>query len=338
MSEHASADDRARLEAAEWFARLNSRTVSTASLHEFRAWRVNPDNASAYAEQEALWKAAGRLQDDPEIGAAVQAALDQSSKRRRLGDWLTAVPTSLKFATLAAFGLGAVLAVWGVVATQAGQTYRSGVGEQRIVRLEDGSQVRLDTDTTLRVRLTPGARRIELDHGQAFFDVAHDPTRPFTVRADGAEVRAIGTRFDVRRDGASVQVTLVEGKVQVRQAQGDRRWTMVPGDQLRVGQREPTVTPPQVRQIDAVAATSWTTGRLTFRATPLSAAIAEVNRYGHKKIALEAADLAQRPVSGAFESGDTEAFATAVADLCGLQIDRRGDGEIVLRRPGPSAS
>lgn len=337
MSEHASADDRARLEAADWFARLNSRTVSTASLHEFRTWRSSPDNASAYAEQEALWKAAGRLQEDPEIGAAVQAALDQSS-RRRMGDWLKVVPTSLKFATFAVFGIGAGLAVWGVVATQAGQTYRSGVGEQRIVRLEDGSQVRLDTDTTLRVRLSPSARRIELDHGQAFFDVAHDPARPFTVRADGAEVRAIGTRFDVRRDGAGVQVTLVEGKVQVRQAKGDRHWTMVPGEQLRVSQAAPSVTLPQVRRIDAVAATSWTTGRLTFRSTPLSAAIAEVNRYGRKKISLDAADLAQRPVSGAFESGDTEAFATAVADLCGLQIDRRGDGEIVLRRPGPAAS
>ena len=330
MSEQASANDRARLEAAEWFARLNSRTVTTDALKAFRAWRADPANASAYAEQETLWRAAGRLQDDPEIGAAVQTALAQSPSRRRLGDWLTTLPPSLKLGGLAAFGLCAVLVTWGVFSAQDGRTYRSGLGEQRIVRLEDGSQIRLDTDTTLKVRFVKAARRIELEHGQAFFDVAHDPNRPFTVRADGAEVRAVGTRFDVRRDARGVQVTLVEGRVQVRQTEGAGQWTLAPGQHLKVGST-PRAATPQVQAVDVAAATSWTSGRLTFRATPLATAIDEVNRYGRRKVQLAAPNLADRQVSGAFDTGDTEAFVAAVADLYGLSADRSDPDAIILR-------
>jgi transmembrane sensor len=334
MNPQASADERARLEAAEWFARLNSRTISTAALKDFRTWRSDPANAAAYAEQEALWKAAGRLQDDPEIGAAVRAALAQTPKRRGFAAWLTSPPPRLRLAIFAALGLCALLAAWALLSTQAGETYRSGLGERRIVRLEDGSQVRLDTDTQLAVRFGKSSRKIELLRGQAFFDVAHDPSRPFTVRADGTEVLALGTRFDVRRDAGIVRVILLEGRVQVRRADGDGRWTMAPGEQLRLTEAA-TTTLPTVNRIDAAAATSWTTGRLTFRAMPLAEAIAEVNRYDRRKITLDAADLASRPVNGEFESGDTEAFVTAVADLLGLEIDRSGEGEIVLRRPGP---
>ena len=337
MSAQTSADDRARQEAADWFARLNTKTITTAELRAFRTWRGSPANSEAYADVEAVWKAAEHLRHDPDIGDMVRTALTKTPPRHRLRDWLHAVPPAGRISALVAVGLGAVLLASGVMVSQAGQIYRSGLGEQRIVRLEDGSQVRLDTNTQLTVRFAKAARRVELSRGQAFFDVAHDATRPFTVRADGAEVRAVGTRFDVRRDGSAVQVTLVEGRVQVRQAEGGGAWTMDPGQQLRLGSK-PAATPPEVQRIDAAAATSWTDGRLTFHAMPLSAAIAEVNRYGRQKVTLEAADLSERAVSGAFDTGNTEAFVAAVSELYGLQADRRPDGQIVLRRSGPGPS
>lgn len=332
MSAQASADDRARLEAAEWFARLNSRTITTAALMDFREWRAEAGNAAAWAEQDAVWKAAAKLQNDPEIGAAVEAALNRPSKRAGPFAWLTSPPPPIRLAVFAGLGACALIAAWSLASARIGETYRSGLGEQRIVRLEDGSQVRLDTDTLLRVHLDKASRRLELVRGQAFFDVAHDASRPFTVRADGTEVRALGTRFDVRRDAGEVRITLVEGKVAVRKARGDGRWTMTPGEQLRVSEAAGPIEP-SIERIDTAAATSWTIGRLTFRATPLTQAIAEVNRYDRRKISLEAGDLGARPINGEFESGDTEAFVAAVADLMGLEIDRRGDAAIVLRRP-----
>lgn len=338
MSAQASADDeRARLEAAEWFARLNSKTVSTDALRDFRAWRGTPGNAAAYAHLEAIWKAAEPLATDTDIARAIEEALTPARTGRSLRDWLQLVVRSpLKFAVLALLGLGLLSVSAAVLAGLGGRTYSSGLGEQRIVRLEDGSQLRLDTDTQVRVRFSKDARNIHLGRGQAFFDVAHDAARPFTVAADDTEVRALGTRFDVRRDAGGVQVTLVEGKVRVRQTEGDHQWTMAPGEQLRVTEAKPSA-PDQVRRIDVAAATSWTSGRLTFHQTPLASAVAEVNRYGRTKVSLDAPGLADRQVSGAFDSGDTEAFVAAVADLYDLEADRR-DGQIVLRPVGSAAS
>ena len=77
---------------------------------------------------------------------------------------------------------------------------------------------------------------------------------------------------------------------------------------------------------DAAGATSWTTGRLVFRDTPLAAAIAEVNRYSDRKVELAGAGLAARPVSGFFDVGDSESFARAAADLFDLSLSRGADG------------
>jgi transmembrane sensor len=310
--------------AAGWFAKLNNSTVSTDTLRAFRAWRNgDPRHDQAYLEIEAFWKRAAKLENDREIQQAAGAALER--KPQGLG----ALPRpGGKAVTAALFSLlvvaGAALA-W---PTLVGRTYATAVGEQRFVALADGSRLRLDTRSRVRVRLGARQRDIELLAGRAFFDVAHDPARPFVVAADGARIRAIGTRFDVRRDPGGVQVVLVEGRVRVDGEAAGRpaAWTLEAGEAVRSGRD----APPAVRRVDAVQATSWTTGRLVFHAQPLSAAIAEVNRYSERPVVLRAPALAGRPVSGSFEIGDTPAFVSAVAELYDLKVDRSADA-IVLR-------
>ena len=87
---------------------------------------------------------------------------------------------------------------------------------------------------------------------------------------------------------------------------------------------------------DVEAAVSWTTGRLIFRETPLSAAVAEINRYSRQPLSVEAGAISQTPINGSFEAGDSEAFVAAVSDLFGLVADRQPNGTIVLK-PRPSA-
>lgn len=329
--------DRAKEEAAAWFARLNTRSISAAALEEFRIWRQTPGNREAYAAIEAIWRKGGALRGDHDIDEAVSVAFARTRKSspwRRVLAALTSRPlTSFGVATVAAV---AVLA--GAQFVEARSTYSTGVGEQRLVRLEDGSRIRLDTQTRLKVRFSGSVRRIELDRGQAFFEVAHDAARPFIVDAGQTDVRAIGTRFDVRRDDGRVRVTLVEGVVEVRAAEPsrdaaqDRRWTLKPGEQLTTG-HAPTVQ----RVVDVAAATSWTTGRITFHAVPLTAAIAEINRYSAQKIELDAADVGAIPVTGVFDSGDTDAFVAAVSDLHGLLATRQADGAIHLIAPPETA-
>jgi transmembrane sensor len=316
MAKPASADKRAREEAAAWFARLNRRAVPLQSLEAFRAWRRDPVNRAAYQDLESTWRGAGALKDDPAIQGALAAAVARPAGSRP-ARW--AWP-----AGLAAAGL-AVAAVFALTTFSAGSTYTTRVGEQRLVRLNDGTAIRLDTDTRVKVAFRGGERRVQLAHGQAFFDVAHDPARPFIVDAGPMRVRAVGTRFDVRRDGAEAKVTLVEGIVQVRSSSASANaWTLKPGEQVRLG-RAPVRT-----TTDILQATSWTSGRVIFRGLPLAQAIDEINRYSPHKIRLEAQAVADVPVTGSFETGDVDAFVAAVSDLHGLIAKKAPDGAIVL--------
>lgn len=311
-----------RDEAAQWYARLSNSTVSTQTLRDFRAWKQIGDNLQAYMDIDAFWKKAGLLQGDDEIAKAAQDALNRKSP----ADLLKGPGGKGALGALLVVGLGAALAYG--YQRHLGTPYETSVGEQRTVRLSDGSKLLLDTDTQLRVRLSGKARRIDLQSGQAFFEVAHDASRPFIVRAGETEVRALGTRFDVRRAGEVVRVVLVEGKVRVDAGAGDKpaSWTLAPNQQLRVDERAEE----RPQAIDAAAATSWTTGRLVFSSQPLSAAVAEVNRYSRTKVVITDPNLAATPVSGSFESGDTEAFVNAVKDLHDLRIASRDAREIRL--------
>lgn len=310
-------------DAAAWFTRLSRRAVSTEDLRKFRAWRSRPENRAAYERVEAAWRGAGGLAGDPEI-------LDLRERvGRRTAPRVRAQRRRIAWSAGAAL---AGLALVVLVVLTRPPSYESDVGEQRIVRLADGSTLRLNTDSRVVVRIGREARRVRLERGEALFEVAHDADRPFTVEAGRTSVRALGTVFDVRRRDGTVDVVLLQGSVEVRGPAG-------PPLRLRPNEKAvaPADAPPSAARIDARQATSWTERRLTFAHTPLAAAVAEVNRYSKARVELAAPDLAAAPVSGVFETGDAEAFAAAAASVFDLSITREG-GRIVLRRPDDDAS
>jgi len=315
-------DARTRREAAEWFTRLSQPSVTTQSIQAFRAWRRDPGNRAAYDRLEAIWDAAGALTEDPDVQALrlQTRARTVGAPRRRVVSWGA-------LATAGAAGLAALL-----FHALSPAAYESGLGEQRIVRLADGSVLRLNTDSRVSVKLGDERRDVRLERGQALFEVAHDPSRPFVVRAGRAEVRALGTVFDVRMADRKVDVTLVEGSVQVSTPSGGRI-KLRPDERVQVRDGALEVPAPT----DADREISWTDRRLIFQQTPLAEAVAEVNRYSKRKVELEAPDLADAPVNGVFATGDTEAFAAAAASVFDLQVVDRGSSALVLRRPAARA-
>ena len=146
--------------------------------------------------------------------------------------------------------------------------------------------------------------------------------------AGDTRVTALGTRFDVRRSGAGARVILVDGQVAVRHDM-DRpaQWSLTPGQQVVTSARQP-----RVMTTDVAAATSWTVGRLTFENTPISVAVAEVNRYSLEPIEVQDARVSEIRVSGVFNAGDIDGFVAALTDLYPLQASRSDDGRIVLSR------
>jgi transmembrane sensor len=320
MSQADPARGRADAEASAWFARLKRRQVPLSAIEAFRSWREDPDNRAAYQRIDKTWRDAGTLGDHPASRQAVSEALRRGATRRSRREqrraWAAGASVTAAVFLVSAGG------AW--IYVSARPSYATRVGEQRLVRLADGSTVRLDTATRIEVAFSGASRKIRLAHGQAFFDVAHDGARPFLVTAGPLTVRAVGTRFDVRA-GAEPSVTLVEGVVEVRrQGPQPQSWTLRAGQQLIAA----AVAAP--RPVDAVAATSWTLGRVVFENVPLSAAVAEINRYCAHKIILRAPAVAQTPVSGSFDTGDTAAFVAAESDLHDLRADKLPDGDIAL--------
>ncbi len=309
----------AELEAAAWHARLGEPRVSTQSIEDFFAWRSKPENADAYRRVEAAWTEAGRLAASPQIQASLDAALSSGPERRRSRPLPPAVLALAAGLAIAALMFG------GWVWQGPRDGFDTGVGEQRLVQLADGSSVQLDTDTRLRVRFSDGQRLVDLERGQALFTVAHDASRPFIVQADGTSVTAVGTVFDVRRDLGGVRVTLVSGAVDVaREGQG------APA-RLAAGQQS-TVTNKGVatRAVDVAAAVSWTEGRIVLIDTPLNQAVAEVNRYLTRPVALAPGADGAVAVNGVFKAGDRDAFVSAASSALGLRATAQEDGSVLL--------
>ncbi|AYV48269.1 iron dicitrate transport regulator FecR [Caulobacter flavus] len=305
--------------AANWLARLNTTTVSAKTMDEFRDWRAQPGNHEAFQEVAQLWAKSAQAKSQPGVQAALDAALDRRAPRRpnRFGLGL-AIATAMVTVSIGGY------VTWRTIAAP---YFDTGVGEQRLVQLSDGSSVRLDTNSKITVRYSQGARRIALTRGQAFFEVAHDSARPFLVETPQATVRAIGTRFSVREGGATTQVTLVQGRIEVRDGDNASPRVLTAGEQIVATQ---ALGP--VRKVDARIATSWTTGRLVFHGVPLQQALVEMNRYSRKPIRLDPAYDQTETLTGAFDSADTEAMVAAVASLRGLSVEHRPDGSILLRQ------
>ena len=178
---------------------------------------------------------------------------------------------------------------------------------------------------------------MHLIRGEAFFEVAHYPERPFIVTAGEQQVTAVGTAFQVRYEPDHIDVTLVEGKVSVNSTQSEvgvphhhpasiasdvardpipRTYLMAPGERLRISKTGPSkVDEPRVE-----AVTAWRRGEVMLDDTPLSDAVAEMNRYNRSALILDEPRISDLKVSGIYHTGDSAGFAATVANLYGLHV------------------
>jgi transmembrane sensor len=319
--EEAKADEAA----ARWLARLNARTVTTAELDQFYAWRREPSNAAAYARAERVWRDARKLDADPEIAAAVEAALDRPrsrglfariSRRNLLQAGLVAAPAGL-----------AVAAGWWMFAP--GEIHETQSGERLALVLADGTRVQLNGASRIAVHYSDQHRRVALERGEAVFTVRRDPARPFKVSADDRSVQALGTRFAMRRTGTALRVLLIEGEIELGSPDAAPARLDRPGTAALMRPDAPIA----LSRADIEAETAWTHGKLLFRQTPLARAVDEVNRYATIPIALRGAGLGAERVDGSFEIGDTDSFVAAVTTIFNLRA-RPSGGQIVLE-PSP---
>jgi transmembrane sensor len=327
---NASFTDHTIAAAARWYARLQALDCTPAERAEFARWcAADPSHAAAYAAARdiaarvtRLATSNARLRAMADAALAKPAGVPELSKRRAAG-----IAAALAASIVAAFGAATFLRGLPEPTAPPSATVFTSDREARSLTLDDGTVVHLDVQTELEVRFNAHQRQVWLQHGRALFDVAHDTERPFTVTAGIGRVTAVGTRFQVQRLGEAVVVTLAEGIVTVNDDRGASR-RLVPGDELSLASPDASWAR---RSVDTRAATSWTLGRLVFRATRLDDAVAEVNRYAGTKVRIVDDSLADLPVSGSFVVGDGRAAVGAFAAVLPLTVIEQ-DGELKLYR------
>jgi transmembrane sensor len=208
--------------------------------------------------------------------------------------------------------------------------YETGPGQRTTVMLPDGSVAELDARSRLRASFAPGVRQLQLETGQALFQVARDPRRPFVVHAGGEAITAHGTRFNVRLADRRLEVALIEGRVAVTSAGGARQTEMAPHDLLRIEDGARSIE--KVQNIERFA--SWREGLVVLENTRLGDALAEINRYAPQPIRLADPGLMELRLSGAFRVDRTDVFVEALELYFGLHVVARTPDEIVLGAKG----
>ena len=229
------------------------------------------------------------------------------------------------------------------------QEFRTALGEQRSVLLADGSRVTLNTDSTIEVNVQKARREVRLMHGEALFEVAHDPVRPFVVRAGNALLKDMGTLFNVDMRSNGTSVTVVAGRVAVDSGTPGRNAGAqathggpVTLEALVLGANDRVVITPAglgapQHGVNVAPIVAWTQRQLMFEHRPLSEVAEEFNRYNRDRIDIDSAELKRQEVTGVFEANDPASFLAFLSGIPGVEIREAANGAHIVAMRNPSA-
>lgn len=287
---------------------------------EFGAWIAeNAGRRTAFLRVLFVWRRADRLT------AFAEPKPDRKAPQRSL----LAAAAAITVCALAGIGSlvvmnGSGIRNTGAAGIAAANAFETGLGSRETISLADGSVVELNTDSLIIASVTTDQRLVDLQRGEAYFEIAHDPGRPFVVQVGGERVTVLGTKFSVHRLDHGIEVVVTEGRVQIDEGAYEAPPTFV-----TVGQKAVTAAGSVlVESRDQAAAArdmSWRKGRLEFRETPLSSVAAEFNRYNSIKLVIVGEDTSAIQIGGSFKATNVEAFSRLLSDGMGLAVDRDGD-------------
>lgn len=302
--------------AIQWSIRLSESPDDSKLRAAFDRWLTEtPEHAAAWAHTDDVFDLIGQAKSvaflpTPEKRPAPARARPARAPAR---GWRTAA-----FAAVAAAVVVAVVAPQAILRWQA--DYVTGPARQQIVTLDDGSKVRLAPRSALRVDYAAGRRAVRLLAGEAYFEVLHDPARPFEVAAKAAKVTVLGTGFDVRLGDQGADVAVRHGRVRVDYSDGhppvssiltDGQWTRLAWNGTAAkGSTAPAIVG------------GWAADRIVAIDQPLSEVLADLRRYYGGAILLTDARLGRRIVTGSYEVQDPANALGVVVQPVGGKVTR----------------
>jgi transmembrane sensor len=342
-------------QAAEWFTLMQDTEVSIRDRARFLEWLGESSrHVEEYLEVSALWRSLDRTQAmnlsaeeliaqacaDETASNVVQLRVPRSASlvaQDEPASSRLALRAAAVVATLAVLVGGAV----GADRWMYGARYATDIGEQRSVTLTDGSILRLNTQSSVRVRMRDNVRHVTLTSGEAMFQVAKDPARPFRVSAGETTVEALGTVFNVYRGKQETTVTVLEGRVRVSSAPTSQESVAAPAESpVRVVELAPRQRAhvssqgimPTENDVSPDEASAWTERRLVFNVEPLSQVVEEFNRYNELRLQVIDPELASMEISGNFHANDPQSLVQFLVHTESVSTKEEKGGVLQLYR------
>lgn len=315
-------------EAAEWFHKRETGQLDTSAFEKWLLSDLRHETAYRKVEESDFELKSLRL--TPEMLRLENEILLKAGHRSK-----SRLYPSSRRAVIAAGAAGlAGIALAGWHWATLGDVYKTAIGEQKTVLLDDGSKVNIDANSEVRASISRKDRDIRLLSGRANFVVSKDPSRAFRVLARDKLITALGTAFSVDLTADAVSVILSEGEISIGQTSQDHTTNklIIPylsGQKLVRLQFGTTL--PSIKDASAAEELSWLSGTISFQNEALSSAAARMNNYSHVKIEIEGESARKLQVTGQFAAGRSDAFVDAVTSYFPLRAESPDKKTIVLK-------
>ncbi len=314
-------------QAVDWCMRLHEDDVSEAEQLEFDHW-FHSDNlhAQAYGKALRIWNLSAQLmptfsqppQDNDNI--VDLASVKKSAKEHPNTNWHV-------YARVACFALFALpLIGWQLnLVPNSYQRYTAEDSRQNFT-LPDGSLIELNLNSQLSYANYRNRRQINLNHGEAYFQVAHNKEHPFVVAAASGEIIVTGTRFNVWKYQDEVVVAVTEGSVIVKNSHAETH--LKPGSEVKFNANTPQLL---VKNIDTNQALAWRNGQLILDNISLKDAIPLINRYlTETPLILENKSVAKLRIGGIYHTDKMQSLVTTLTEVLPISLERKPDGSIII--------
>ena len=333
MTEH----NRIRDEASLWLARLDGEDTDHNLHREFEQWlSADSRHRSVFKELSSAWSEMDILavfQPLLEPEATSQPVVVDATPRLKSRRWLS-------FATAATLLIAAIILAFPLWQTSKEPLlYATAIGEQTNVVLSDGSKLHLNSNSVVEVEYDDDTRQLRLLRGEAFFEVAHNKSQPFIVRAGSGDVEAVGTAFAIQLDKSNVEVVVTEGRIKVTPAALTAAPSISDEKPLAYADAGQIVVYDQGIQSIATASAgelqrllSWRQGLLRFQGETLDEAIAEFSRYNNIRIVVSDPALRDLRIGGVFNTSDIDSFLSVLDEGFNVAVQHYTPKLIYLRK------
>lgn len=325
-------------EASLWLVKLDNGNLSEQSRKKLKAW------LSADERHQVALKAMANVWHDTD---EVLMMINNENASKNVSLWPILTPVFKPFLLAASVSFLAIF-LWLVMPENVERnSYATLIGQQMDTNFKDGSIIHLNTNSHIETEFSDKKRIIKLIKGEALFEVAHDPNRPFIVYAGDRLVQAIGTKFVVHLKPENIQVTVTDGKVKMSKVALNTSLddikalnsASIEKDDVFIAKGEKVITTndqaPKLTHIEPekiARELSWLDGKLIFDNERLFDVIKEINRYDDIEIVLEDPSLHDIKISGRFDLGDSAALIEAIELSFNIKSHKREPNKIILTK------